>query len=45
QYRLPTYAEAGYKPYIIAAMMMTNRFYDVADLLRFMKKRDMPRIH
>jgi knotted carbamoyltransferase YgeW len=45
QYRLPTYAEAGYKPYIIAAMMMTNRFFDVADLLNFMKKRDMPRVY
>lgn len=45
QYRIPTYIEAGFKPYIIAAMMMTNRFHDVADLLNFMKKRDLPRVH
>jgi len=44
QYRLETYREAGYKPFVIAAMMMTNRFDDVADLLRFMKKRAVPRV-
>jgi len=44
QYRLDTYREAGYKPFVIAAMMMTNRFNDVADLLRFMKKRAVPRV-
>ncbi|HPS84521.1 MAG TPA: knotted carbamoyltransferase YgeW [Bacteroidales bacterium] len=44
QYRLDTYREAGYKPFVIAAMMMTNRFDDVADLLRFMKKRAVPRV-
>lgn len=44
QYRLETYREAGYKPFVIAAMMMTNRFNDVADLLRFMKKRAVPRV-
>ncbi|MCK7520842.1 MAG: hypothetical protein MZV64_25690 [Ignavibacteriales bacterium] len=26
QYRIKTYQEAGYKPYIIAAMMFANRF-------------------
>ncbi len=45
QYRIATYKEAGYKPFVIAAMMMTNRFYDVSDLLRFMKKSAMPRIN
>ncbi|PKP03754.1 MAG: knotted carbamoyltransferase YgeW [Bacteroidetes bacterium HGW-Bacteroidetes-6] len=44
QYRIATYKEAGYKPYIIAAMMMTNRFYDVAELLKFLKKSNMPRV-
>lgn len=44
QYRLATYKEAGYKPFVIAAMMMTNRFDDIADLLRFMKKRAVPRV-
>lgn len=44
QYRLDTYREAGYKPFVIAAMMMTNRFDDVANMLRFMKKRATPRV-
>jgi len=26
KYRIPTYVQAGFKPYIIAAMMFTNRF-------------------
>lgn len=26
RYRIETYREAGFKPYIIAAMMLTNRF-------------------
>ncbi len=33
KYRIPTYKEAGYKPYIIAAMMLTNRMKDVAGTL------------
>ncbi len=33
QYRIPLYKQAGYKPYIIAAMMLTNRFGDPATLL------------
>ena len=33
KYRLATYIEAGYKPYIIAAMMMANRFDDPGDIL------------
>ncbi|MBK7096416.1 MAG: knotted carbamoyltransferase YgeW [Saprospiraceae bacterium] len=34
RYRLRTYIEAGYKPYIIAAMMFTNRFENPADILQ-----------
>jgi len=30
RYRIKTYLEAGYKPYIIAAMMLANRFEDTA---------------
>ena len=30
RYRLQTYKQAGYKPYIIAAMMMNSRVEDVA---------------
>lgn len=33
QYRIPTYLEAGYKPYVIAAMMFTNRFTDPGAIL------------
>ncbi|MCB0824217.1 MAG: knotted carbamoyltransferase YgeW [Bacteroidales bacterium] len=33
KYRLTTYIEAGYKPYIIAAMMMANRFDDPGEIL------------
>ncbi len=32
KYRIATYKEAGYKPYIIAAMMLTNRVENVAEL-------------
>ncbi len=34
RYRIPTYKEAGYKPYVIAAMMLTNRVRDVVGTLR-----------
>ena len=33
KYRLLTYTEAGFKPYIIAAMMLANRFEDPAGLI------------
>jgi len=36
RYRVPLYKQAGFKPYIIAAMMLTNRFDDPAGLLRNM---------
>lgn len=34
RYRIKTYLEAGYKPYIIAAMMLTNRFENPAQLMK-----------
>ncbi len=34
KFRLKTYHEAGYKPYIIAAMMFTNQFKNPAKTLR-----------
>ncbi|QKG79889.1 knotted carbamoyltransferase YgeW [Tenuifilum thalassicum] len=34
RYRIKTYIEAGYKPYIIAAMMLTNRFSNPAEILK-----------
>jgi len=43
RYRLETYKEAGAKPYIIAAMMMTSRMQDPASLLNQMATRKIPR--
>lgn len=34
KYRIQTYIEAGYKPYIIASMIVANRFRDPEALLR-----------
>ncbi len=36
RYRVPLYKQAGFKPYIIAAMMLTNRFRDPGAMLREM---------
>ena len=33
KYRIPTYKEAGYKPFVIAAMMLTNRMEDTVGTL------------
>ena len=34
KYRIKTYIEAGYKPYIIAAMIFTNKFKEPASILQ-----------
>ncbi|MFW5878283.1 MAG: knotted carbamoyltransferase YgeW, partial [Myxococcota bacterium] len=39
KYRVAQYQEAGYKPYIIAAMILTSRFEDPAGLLRKLFER------
>ncbi|MDO9511236.1 MAG: knotted carbamoyltransferase YgeW [Bacteroidales bacterium] len=44
KYRIATYKEAGYKPYVIAAMMLTNRFHDMPDLLNKIMDRKRERI-
>jgi knotted carbamoyltransferase YgeW len=44
RYRIPTYIQAGFKPYIIAAVMLTSRFENPAKLLRDMKRRASMRI-
>ncbi len=44
RYRVPLYKQAGFKPYIIAAMMLTNRFKDPAGRLREMEKREVGRV-
>lgn len=44
RYRIRTYQEAGFKPYIIAAMMLTNRFQNPADILMKLIERNIPRV-
>jgi knotted carbamoyltransferase YgeW len=44
KYRIRTYLEAGYKPYIIAAMMITNRFENPADVLTGILERGKKRV-
>ena len=39
RYRIPTYIQAGFKPYIIAAVMLAARFENPVKLLRAMKRR------
>lgn len=40
KYRLSTYIEAGYKPYIIAAMMLTSRFENPGEVLNSVLERN-----
>jgi knotted carbamoyltransferase YgeW len=42
--RIDTYKEAGFKPYIIAAMMLTNRFADPGEVLRGIMQRNRKRV-
>jgi len=44
RYRIDTYKEAGWKPYIIAAMILTSKFQDPCEVLEKMIKRDKKRI-
>ncbi|HOX27139.1 MAG TPA: knotted carbamoyltransferase YgeW [Candidatus Krumholzibacteria bacterium] len=44
QYREPLYRQAGYKPYVIAAMILCSRFRDPAALLRNLARRAAPRL-
>ncbi len=43
KYRLKTYHEAGFKPYIIAAMLFTNKFKNPAKTLNKILKRGLKR--
>ncbi len=43
RYRIRTYLEAGYKPYVIAAMMFTQRFEDPAQTLTTLLERNRKR--
>ena len=44
RYRVPLYKQAGFKPFIIAAIMLTNRFENPAAILRKMAKNARSRI-
>ncbi len=44
RYRIPMYKEAGYKPYIIAAMIFLSKFKDPAKILRSLEERGCKRI-
>lgn len=44
KYRIPTYKEAAYKPYIIAAMMLTNRMEDITGTLAELMDYPMERV-
>jgi len=44
KYRIPTYVEAGFKPYIIAAMMFSNRFENPAEVLEALLQRNRKRV-
>jgi knotted carbamoyltransferase YgeW len=43
RYRIPTYIEAGFKPYVIAAVMLTSRFENPVAVLRAIKRRGAQR--
>lgn len=44
RYRVPLYKEASFKPYIIAAMMLTSKFSDPAKILSDLYRNSAPRI-
>jgi len=44
KYRIETYKEAGFKPYIIAAMMLTSRFNKPAKVLNHLKLKNIKRV-
>jgi len=44
KYRIPTYKEAGYKPFVIAAMILTNRMEDVVGTLSELMNYPMERV-
>ena len=44
QYRMPIYKEAGYKPYIIAAMMFLSKARNPADKLGGLLEGGLPRM-
>jgi knotted carbamoyltransferase YgeW len=45
RYRSPLYRQAGYKPYIIAAMILLSKAKDPAETLRRLLQKGQPRFH
>ncbi len=45
RYRIPLYKQAGFKPYIIAAMMLTNRFENPGKVLGDLVSGQHPRVY
>ena len=45
RYRTPTYIQAGYKPYIIAAMIFAAKFDNPAALFQDLIQRDLKRVY
>ena len=44
RYRIETYREAGFKPYIIAAMILAGKFKDPASILEKLEAGKVQRI-
>ena len=44
RYRVPLYKQAGFKPYIIAAMMLVNRFEKPAEILNNLHENSVRRV-
>ena len=44
RYRIRTYLEAGFKPYVMAAMMLTNKFEKPADVLQNILTQNRKRV-
>lgn len=44
KYRIETYIEAGYKPYIIASMIMNNKFKNPSKILKELYKKGKKRV-
>ena len=44
RYRIPTYIQAGHKPFIIAAMIVAGKFDNPAALLKDLAKRNIQRV-
>ncbi|MDD3876866.1 MAG: knotted carbamoyltransferase YgeW [Bacteroidales bacterium] len=44
KYRIPTYVEAGYKPYIIASMILNNKFKNASEIIEKLHSQKNKRV-